>query len=120
MLMKEQELKDAGIDRNTQHYTTAFFILTTLLMCESEFDLIRLTWFKVWVSFDFLNAFVFPFGVLAPYLSGVSMLFIIGRLGKKGKIDSAIVVRLNFYLSLLLMMSYLAIFLLASQCKVLR
>jgi hypothetical protein len=114
MLTKEPELAETSVARFMRYIGTAIVLIAILMMCESEFFLIQKLWYKAGASFDLLGAVSIPFVALVPGLCGFSLFFVIGRLGKNGKISSAIASQLKFNLALLMMMTYSAITQLAS------
>jgi len=72
-------------------------------------------WFKASASFNIIDAIMIPVVVLIPYIVGISLLFQIGRLEKKGQINSSAVTMLRFSISLQIILFYLVIRLLTSE-----
>jgi hypothetical protein len=115
MLTKEQELAQERVARDMRPLDTAILVIAMLMMCESELEVIRKLWFRAGASFDAIGAFSIPVAILIPGLFGISISLVIRGLGKKGEINPATVARLRFSLAMLLMMTYLAIMMLASM-----
>jgi hypothetical protein len=104
-----------GVNHWARYRSFASFLVTLLLLCETEFHLIHAFWFMRTASSDPMNAFCLPLMVLLP--GGVGFVFrsAIARRGKKDEIGPSALAWLNTSLELLLMETYIVIMIVTSQ-----
>ncbi len=115
MLTKEQEPTEPWGDMVTgqgminEKFSIGFFVLALIAMFLSEADVIQGLWSVANPALTYAERFLIPLYVLMPYLMGLTMRIVIGKMSRIGQISLPAAANLKMSLGILLMISYISI-----------
>ena len=91
----------------------AFLIIDFVFLCLVEAHVIRGLWFRHGATTDTLDKFEIPIFVLLPSLMALAALITIRKLAKAGEVKPSVPARIQYVISIMLLMVYLAMLQLA-------
>jgi hypothetical protein len=90
-----------------------FLVFDFVFLCIVEAHVIRGLWFRHGATTDTLDKFEIPIFVLLPSLMALAALITIRKLAKAGEVKPSVPARIQYVISIMLLMVYLAMLQLA-------